>query len=72
MAPVEAFLRSPAATHVAEGVSSNQRARVVSSFNNAYGQPCRVVEQNVTIGGQQLRATGTMCRDRAGNWVLVP
>jgi surface antigen len=50
----------------------DEQAQVISSFLNARGQTCHVVEQRVWLaGGERVRATGTMCRQGDGRWVLV-
>jgi surface antigen len=67
---LEAFARSPAATRTATATSSEQ-LRILSGFRNAEGQPCQVVEQTVLISGQRVRATGTMCQQPDGRWVLT-
>jgi surface antigen len=43
---------------------------VRSTFRNAAGRPCRVIEEIVTIEGKKVRASGTVCRQRDGRWVL--
>jgi hypothetical protein len=48
-----------------------QTLRIVRAFTNARGRPCRVVEQSVLIGGQRTRATGTVCQQSDGQWVLA-
>jgi surface antigen len=57
--------------HVATGVAESERTRVVSAFTNGEGQPCNVVEQTVNIGGERVRATGTVCRQSGGTWALM-
>ena len=64
-----AFLRSPRAMH-SSVAPERQKLRVIRSFSNAHGQPCRVVEQTVFIDGRQTLATGTMCRQADGRWAL--
>ena len=50
----------------------DEQARVISSFRNARGQTCHVVEQKVWLsGGERVRASGTMCQEGDGRWVLV-
>jgi surface antigen len=50
----------------------NEEVRVVSSFRNAAGQPCQIIEQTVRLsGGERVRATGMMCRQRDGRWTLM-
>ncbi|HEV2547616.1 MAG TPA: hypothetical protein VGU20_09780 [Stellaceae bacterium] len=69
-AVLEAFLRTPRALHKT-GPSDQEDLRVVRGFRNARGQRCRVVAQTVVIGGQSVRATGTLCRQADGHWALV-
>ena len=69
---VRAFLVSPVATRVAEGRSTTSNLAVVSSFNDAAGHPCRIVEQTVMINGQRVQARGTVCEGAPGQWALVP
>ena len=72
MSAIEAFLRSPAATHpVATGPELKQRVRIVSAYKNALGQSCNIVEQRVSISGQSVLALGTVCRRKDGQWALV-
>jgi surface antigen len=56
--------------HPMVGVAQTERARIISSFTNSEGQPCRVVEQSVFISGRRVRATGTMCEQPNGVWTL--
>jgi len=65
---IEAFLRSPAATHAS--AAQGQEVEVISGFRNAHGQSCRVVQQTVIIAGQNVHATGTMCQEANGSWTL--
>jgi surface antigen len=69
-AVLEAFLRSPRALQT-EAPPDRQDLRVVRGFQNARGQRCRVVAQTVVIGGQPVRATGTLCRQADGHWALA-
>ncbi|SRR5581483_2616118 len=69
-AVLEAFLRSPRAVHPAKP-PERQEVRVVHGFRNARGQRCRLVAQTVVIGGQHVRATGTLCREADGHWALA-
>jgi surface antigen len=39
--------------------------------NHRLGQPCRVVEQTVTIAGEAVQAMGTLCRRIGGRWILA-
>lgn len=48
-----------------------QNLRIVRRFQNARGQRCRVVAQTVVIGGEDVHATGTVCREANGNWALA-
>ncbi|HZB91705.1 MAG TPA: hypothetical protein VE397_09705, partial [Stellaceae bacterium] len=69
---LEAFLRSPAATHPLLAVAPDQQqVRVIAEFRNATGQSCQVVEQRVFIGGARVRATGTVCQQPDGRWALM-
>ena len=71
MSVLEAFLRSPAATHPAVAVAQgDQQVRVVSDFINAAGQHCNVVEQSVLVVRERVRASGTLCQQLDGRWVL--
>lgn len=69
-AVLEAFLRSPRAVHPATP-PDRQDVRVVRGFRNARGQRCHLVAQTVVIGGRHVRATGTLCRQPDGHWVLA-
>ncbi|MGO8919605.1 MAG: hypothetical protein ACLQJR_27200 [Stellaceae bacterium] len=67
---IAAFLLSPVAIPqppVVEGHS----VRIVSSFTNARGEVCQVVEQSVFIAGERALATGTMCQQADGSWMLI-
>ena len=69
---LDAFLRSPAAVRPARAVAEgSQQVRVMSNFTNPSGQRCNVVEQTVRVGGDLVRATGTLCLQNDGRWVLV-
>ena len=69
-AVLEAFLRSPRALQLAKP-PNQQDLRIVRRFQNARGQRCRVVAQTVVIGGEHVRATGTVCRQADGHWALA-
>ena len=49
----------------------HQSPRVVRSFRDASGQPCRVVNESVLIDGEKTRATGTLCKKSDGHWAIV-
>jgi len=66
----EAFLRSPRAVHTAKP-ADREELRIVRGFRNAQGHRCRVVAQTVVIGGQHVRATGTLCQQSDGHWALA-
>ncbi|HEV2548316.1 MAG TPA: hypothetical protein VGU20_13335 [Stellaceae bacterium] len=68
---LEAFLRSPRATHTAVAQDVPQQVRIIRGFSNDQGQPCRVVEQTVVINGQRVRATGTVCQQQDGHWAIT-
>jgi surface antigen len=68
MSALDAFLRSPDATHAESGTVG--KAVVLSAFTNDLGQACRVIEQRVFIAGQRVHATGTVCRQPDGRWLL--
>jgi surface antigen len=67
-----AFLASPAATRVAAGSNVRNTVLVKALYKDKAGRPCRVVEQTVLISGQTVRARGNICRERGGEWALVP
>ena len=71
MSVLDAFLRSPAAVRPAMARTERDQVRVVSNFTNAAGEPCNLVEQSVLVGRERVRATGTLCLQRDGRWVLV-
>ena len=66
------FLASPAATRVAAGRSVRNTVVVKEVYKDKAGHACRVVEQTVTIDGQQVRARGNVCEKTAGRWALAP
>jgi len=66
----DAFLQSAVATRAAPGVAEHERVRVISVFTDEKGRPCRVMEQRVSISGQQVKAIGTICRGADGRWAL--
>ena len=68
---MEAFLRSPRATHATVAQDEPQQVRIIRGFSNDQGQPCRVVEQTVVINGQRVRATGTVCQQPDGHWTIA-
>ena len=70
-AVLEAFLRSPLATHTIVAQDEPQQVRIIRGFSNKLGQPCRVVEQVVVINGQHVRATGTVCQQSDGHWAVA-
>jgi surface antigen len=70
-AVLEAFLRSPQATHATVALDEPQQVRIIRGFSNEQGQPCRVVEQTVVINGQRVRATGTVCQQPDGHWTIA-
>jgi surface antigen len=53
-------------------MGENSTVRVRSAFHDRHGNPCRVIEQTVTIAGQIVRATATVCQQSNGSWALVP
>jgi len=70
MSARDAFLRSPAATRLADG--DEGRTRVVRTFTDRLGETCRLVEQRVFIGGRAVRAAGAVCRQPDGSWIFAP
>jgi surface antigen len=68
---LEAFLRSPRATHITVAQDEPQQVRIIRGFSNDQGQPCRVVEQIVIINGQRVRAMGTVCQQQDGRWTIA-
>jgi surface antigen len=52
-------------------MAQRQNAHVTSSFTNRLGQPCRVVEQDVWIGGEPVKASGTVCEQPNGVWAVM-
>jgi surface antigen len=52
-------------------MAQRQNARVTSAFTNRLGQPCRVVEQDVWIGGETVKASGTVCEQPNGVWAVM-
>jgi surface antigen len=52
-------------------MAQRQQTRVTSAFTNRLGQPCRVVEQEVWIGGEPVKASGTVCEQPNGVWALM-
>jgi surface antigen len=68
---IDAFLRSPRATHTNLAQGEPQQVRIIRGFSNNLGQPCRVVEQIVIINGQRVRATGTVCQQADGHWAVA-
>ncbi|HKW55025.1 MAG TPA: hypothetical protein VJO12_15135, partial [Stellaceae bacterium] len=71
LAARDAFLRSLAATRPSTQIAQRQDARVVSAYTNRLGQPCRVVEQDVWIGGESVKASGTVCEQPNGVWAVM-
>jgi surface antigen len=65
-----AFLHSPQAIRTTSR-QNHEKLRIVRRFHNARGRPCRVVEQSVVISGQKTRATGTVCLQANGQWMLA-
>jgi hypothetical protein len=63
---------SPRHSHQAamHKVVHQQDRRVVRSFRDASGQPCRVVNETVLIDGEKTRATGTVCKQSDGRWTI--
>ncbi len=66
LSAIEAFLRSSRAIHSAH----EPKVIVRSTFVNAIGQPCRVVEETVTIDRKKVRASGIVCQRANGRWAL--
>jgi hypothetical protein len=66
LSAIEAFLRSPRAIHPAR----KPKVIVRSTFVNAIGQPCRVVEETVAIDGEEVRASGTVCQRANRRWAV--
>ena len=65
-----AFLHSPQAIRTTSR-QNHEKLKIVRRFHNARGRPCRVVEQSVVISGQKTWATGTVCLQANGQWMLA-
>lgn len=72
MAAIRAFLASTAATPVAPGLDDRPAIAVVAAYTDAYGHPCRTVQETVLIDGRRVQARGDLCRQANGAWVLAP
>jgi hypothetical protein len=57
--------------HPPAATAHKQKPRVVSTFKNAHGRLCRVVQRSVDIDGAPRRATGTVCQRSNGHWTLM-
>lgn len=62
---------SPQAAAMHKVPRNQQSPRVVRSFRDTSGQPCRVVNETVLIDGEKTRATGTMCKQSDGHWAIA-
>ncbi len=71
MSALEAFLRSPAATHWYAVTPQRQQVQVVRTYQNAFGRSCQVIRQNVVISGITVNAIGTVCQLPDGRWALA-
>jgi surface antigen len=70
MSALEAFLRSPAATHW-YAVQPQQQVQVIRRYRNAAGRSCQVIRQSVFISGMTVKAIGTVCQQPDGRWALA-
>jgi hypothetical protein len=72
MSALEAFLRSPAATHwYAVTPTPQQQVQVVRRYQNEAGRSCQVIKQIVVISGMTVNAIGTVCQQTDGRWALM-
>jgi hypothetical protein len=72
MSALDAFLRSPAATHwYAVMPPPQQQVQVVRRYQNAAGRNCRQIKQIVVISGMTVNAIGTVCQQTDGRWALM-
>jgi hypothetical protein len=62
---------SPRHSPQAAKLAHRQGPRVVRSFRDASGQPCRVVNETVLIDGEKTLATGTVCKQSDGHWSIA-
>src|SRR6185437_6109571 len=46
--------------------------RVVNSFEDSAKRECRMYQQVVQIGGASVQADAVVCKDRGGDWQVVP
>jgi surface antigen len=71
MSALDAFLRSPAATHWYALKPGQQQVQVIRVYRNTFGQSCKVIKQSVFISGTKVDASGTMCQQPDGRWALM-
>jgi surface antigen len=71
MSALEAFERSPAATHWYAVTPQQHQVQVVRRYQNAAGRSCQVLKQTVVISGMTVNAVGTVCQQSDGRWALV-
>jgi hypothetical protein len=46
-------------------------ALISLSPNHRLGHACRIIERTVTIAGETVQASGTLCQQPGGRWVLA-
>jgi hypothetical protein len=68
--PRRAFLESGAAMRVGDDKAADESLRLIAVREKA-GQTCRDYAQTVIVEELQVRAVGTVCKQKDGSWKLV-